>query len=345
MKKYTLGFFLGLTLSVLMSAQVAAQGPQLRDDIPDTYTVVRGDTLWDISSTYLKNPWMWPEIWHVNTQIENPHLIYPGDVIRLIYLDGQPRLTVVNRQGPVMKLTPEARVLTEAEAINTIALDKINSFLSRSRVVTDEELKLAPYIVSGMDEHLIAGAGDSVYARGDFVDHEAVYGIYRRGDVYKDPETGEKLGVQALDIGSGEIRSVEGDVGTMRLSRSREEIRIGDRLLRQEERPIDSTFFPSPPVGDVEGTILAVEGGLTQVGKLDVVVINRGSREGMTPGNVLAMYKRGNKIKDRVGGGSVQLPDERAGLLMVFRSFEKVSLALILEAERGIAVNDKVRNP
>jgi len=343
MKKYILGFFLGMSLSLIAVLQVSAQ-PQLRDDVPDSYTVVRGDTLWDISATYLKNPWMWPEIWHVNTQIENPHLIYPGDVIRLIYLDGRPRLTV-NRQGPVLKLSPKARELTAAEAIDTISLDKINSFLSRSRVVSEEELEGAPYVLAGANEHLISGAGDMTYVRGNLAEEGTVYGIYRRGESYRDPETKEDLGVQALDIGSGELGSLEGEVGRLDITRSTEEVRTGDRLLRQEERPIDSTFFPSPPVGEVEAVILAVEGGVSQVGKMDVVIINRGSREGMTPGNVLAVYKRGEKVRDRVEGGSVQLPDERAGLLMVFRAFEKVSLGLILEAERSLAVNDKVRNP
>ncbi len=340
MKKY----FIGLTLAVLLANLAFAQ-PRLREDVPDTYTVVRGDTLWDISETFLQNPWLWPEIWHVNTQIHNPHLIYPGDVIRLIYLDGQPRLTVTNRPGPVMKLTPNARVLSEAEAIDTIPLDKINSFLSRSRIVTKEELEQAPYVVAGGDDHLIVGAGDRFYAVGSFTGDEAVYGVYRKGEEYRDPETRERLGIQALDIGSAELRSIDEEVGTLLATRSTEEIRIGDRLLREEERPIDSTFFPSPPAGNIEGVILVVEGGLTQVGKMDVVVINRGAREGVVPGNVFAVYKRGERIRDRVEGGKVKLPDERAGLLMIFRAFEKVSLGLVLEADQGLAVNDLVRSP
>lgn len=342
MKKY----FIGLTLALVLANPLFAQNePRLRSDVPDTYTVVRGDTLWDISARFLHNPWMWPEIWHVNTQIANPHLIYPGDVIKLIYLDGRPRVTVSNRQGPVMKLSPTARVLTEAEAIETIPLDRINSFLSRSRVVTEDELEAAPHVLAGGDGHLIVGAGDNFYARGSFTGEESVYGIYRRGVEYRDPETRERLGIQALDIGSAELRSVEGEVGSLLATRSTEEIRVGDRLLREEERPIDSTFFPSPPAGEIEGVILVVEGGVTQVGKYDVVVINRGAREGIVPGNVFAVYKRGEKVRDRVGGGSVQLPDERAGLLMVFRTFEKVSLGLVLEAQKGLKVNDKIRNP
>lgn len=343
MKNKYLGFLsaLLLTFSIGVSAQ---EQPMLRDDVPDTYTVVKGDTLWDISATFLKNPWMWPEIWHVNTQIENPHLIYPGDVIRLVYMEGKPRLTL-DTSGRIYKLTPEARVLAVGEAIDTIPLDRINSFLSRSRIVTKEELEAAPYVVAGYNENLIVGAGDRLYARGLFEQGSTVYGIYRRGEEFRDPETRERLGIQALDIGSGTLRAVDGEIGTLDISRTTEEIRMGDRLLRQEERSIDSTFFPSSPDGEVNGVILAVEGGLTQVGKMDVVVINRGERDGLTPGSVLAVYKRGGRVRDRVEGGSVLLPDKRAGLMMVFRSFEKLSYGLILEADQGLKVNDKIQNP
>ncbi len=344
MKKFFLGVLTASMLSFPLIANVSAQEPVLRDDVPDTHTVVKGDTLWDISATFLKNPWMWPEIWHVNAQIENPHLIYPGDVIRLVYFSGRPRLEL-DTSGRVYKMTPKARVLSAGEAIETIPLDKINSFLSRSRVVTDADLKGAPYVVSGADEHLIVGAGDKVYVRGNVREKFTVYGVYRRGQEFIDPETREKLGVQAIDIGSGEVRAISGEISTLYVNRTTEEMRTGDRLLLQEERSIDSTFYPSPPSGEVEGVILAVEGGLSQVGKMDVVVINRGAREGFVPGNVLAVYKRGARIKDRISGQTVTLPEERKGLLMVFRVFEKVSFGLILEAEKGLSVNDIIRNP
>ncbi len=344
MKKSLLGIFAATALSFYATTLANAETPVLRDDVPDTHSVIKGDTLWDISNRFLKNPWMWPEIWHVNAQIENPHLIYPGDVIRLVYFKGQPRLEV-DTSGRVFKMTPKARVLTGEDAIDTIPLDKINSFLSRSRVVAEEDLEVAPYVVAGGDDHLIVGAGDKVYVRGNLREKYLVFGIYRRGDEFVDPDTREKLGVQALDIGTGEVIALNEEISTLSISRTTEEIRAGDRLLRQEERSIDSTFYPSPPSGNVEGTILAVEGGLSQVGKMDVVVINRGEREGMVAGNVMAIYKRGSRIRDRVSGSSVTLPDERAGLMMVFRVFEKVSFGLVLEAERGISVNDKVKNP
>ncbi len=341
---------LALSFSLGLSIQALADEVRLKDSHPDRYTVVKGDTLWDISETFLQNPWMWPEIWHVNPQIENPHLIYPGDDIKLIYLDGRPRLTVERGRNYKMtpgtdKLSPQIRVSPLGEAIPAIPLDKIDSFLSRSRVVSVDELNRAPHVLSGAEQHLVLGAGDTLYARGDFSAQVGSYGVYRAGQKFIDPETNELLGLQALDIGTVRKASEQGDVGTFDVTRTTEEIRIADRLLPQEERTVDSTFFPSSPDSEIEGLIMAVEGGLTQVGPMDVVAINRGEREGLQIGNVMAIFKDGGVIRDRVNGDMVKLPEEQAGLLMVFRTFEKMSFALVLEAERPLKVLDKVRNP
>lgn len=274
MKRYIIGLLAALSLTLT----AGADEPMLQDNVPDTHTVVKGDTLWDISSTFLKNPWMWPEIWHVNTQIDNPHLIYPGDLIRLSYLDGKPRLTLDN-SGRIYKLEPKAHVLSAGDAIDTIPLDRINSFLSKSRIVTIEQMQLAPYVVSGADEHLIVGAGDNAYVRGNVGDVRSIYGVYRQGEQYRDPVTKEILGVLARDIGSGEIMNIRGEISTMKMLRTEEEVRAGDRLLREDERSVNTNFFPSAPNAPIEGQILAVEGGVSQVGRLDVVILNRGSRE------------------------------------------------------------------
>lgn len=335
---------LGLLGTLLLLGYAIAEEPELQANYPEKYTVVKGDTLWDISNRFLQNPWMWPEIWHVNPQIANPHLIYPGDLLSLVYLDGKPRI-VIDTSNRVTKLSPEIRVIEDGGAIPTIPLDQINNFLSRSRILTGNELDKAPHVVSGEAKRLVLGKGDRLYARGDFDADIPVYGIYRKGETYKDPETGEFLGVQALDIGSGKMRALEGEIATLLMTRTTEEVRVGDRLLAEEERAIDSTFFPSAPASEIEAKIIAVEGGVSQVGKMDVVVINRGQREGLEVGNVLAIYKFGGMVKDRVKGDMVALPDERAGLVMVFRTFEKLSLGLVLEAERPLAISDIARNP
>jgi hypothetical protein len=341
MKKLLLGM-----AAACLSFTLSAQEVILNENHPDSHIVVKGDTLWDISETFLKTPWMWPEIWHANPQIENPHLIYPGDVIRLVYMDGKPRLIVERGEGSrTFKLTPSMRVEAMSEAIPAIPLDAINSFLTRTRVMNAQELDAAPYVLMGAETHLVLGAGDTLYGRGEFADDIFGYGVYRRGKDFIDPQTGELLGVEAIDIGTLKKQSEEAEVGTFIVTRTTQEIRLGDKILPSEERAIESTFFPSPPSQEVEGVVMAVDGGLTQVGRMNAVALNLGERDGIVVGNVLAIYKSGGKVQDRVKGDMVALPDERAGLLMVFRTFERMSYALVLEASRPLKVNDKVRNP
>ena len=332
----------GLTQTGMAQAEV-----QLKDGHPDRYTVVKGDTLWDISGRFLSQPWKWPEIWHANPQVENPHLIYPGDELSLVYVDGQPRL-MLNRGASrgTIKLSPQVRSTPMAEAIPAIPLEAINSFLLSNRIVdTPEQFEGAPYIVAGNAERVVSGSGDRVYARGAFDEAAPVYGIFRQGKTYIDPDTQEFLGINADDIGGGEIVAEEGDIGTMMLTRTTQEVRLGDRLFPTEERAINSTFMPSEPANEVRGLILDVPRGVTQIGQFDVVTLNKGARDGLVEGNVLAIYKTGETVRDRVTGESVKIPDERAGLLMVFRAYDKLSYALVLNATRQLAIMDKVRNP
>ena len=344
---------IGVIAAAFLSFTVWAQEALLKSGHPDEYVVKKGDTLWDISSTFLSAPWKWPEIWHANPQIENPHLIYPGDLIRLVYIDGQARLTsertlkLLPGKGvnATEKLSPSIRVVPTDLAISTIPLDRIDSFLSRSRILDDESvLRESPYILAGPQKRIVAGAGDEAYARGDFKDLTN-FGVYRKGEVFRDPVTKEVLGLHALGIGAVSIKALKDDVATVNVVRANEEIRIGDNLLPSEDRSTSSMFFPSGPDAEITGAIIGVEGGVRQVGKYNVVMINRGDREGIKAGNVLAIYKKGEVVKDRVSGGKVALPDERAGLLMVFRTFKKMSLALVLEADRPLAVGDSLQNP
>jgi len=325
----------------------------LREDHPDVYTVVKGDTLWDISGRFLERPWLWPEVWRINPQIENPHLIYPGDRIHLEWVDGQPQLrlergdagrTVRMTPDDVEKLNPQVRSTPLEAAIPAIRLDAIQGFLVQNRVVAPGVLDAAPYVVQGESERIILGGGDRLYVRGRLPDSES-FSIVRKGPLYVDPETREVLGREATYIGLGQSVAQDGDIATMLVDTTREEVQIGDRILPTEERRLQSTFFPSAPADEIDGQIISVFGGVTQVGQFDVVVLNRGEREGLEPGNVLAIYKRGALARDRVAGETIRLPSERAGLLMVFRAFDKLSYGLVLETERALAVSDQVRNP
>ena len=336
-----------LALLLVAVSGIAQAEVQLKADHPEQYTVVKGDTLWDISGRFLREPWKWPELWHANPQVENPHLIYPGDRLSLVYVDGQPRL-MLNRGASrgTIKLSPTVRTTPMAEAIPTIPLQAINSFLLSNRIVDSaEEFNGAPYIVAGNAERVISGSGDRVYGRGVFEDNIPVYGIFRQGKTYIDPETGEFLGINADDVGSAEIVEMEGDIATMMLTRVTQEARIGDRLFASEERAVNSSFMPSEPEEEINGLILDVPRGVTQIGQFDVVTLNKGARDGLKDGNVLAVYKTGETVRDRVTGENVKIPDERAGLLMVFRTYEKLSYGLVLQATRSLSVKDKVRNP
>jgi len=350
MRKALLGFLTALMMSTLAYAEHhEGDHNPLRLDHPESYVVKKGDTLWDISETFLKTPWLWPEIWQVNPQIANPHLIYPGDTIRLIYIDGKPRLTLHRGEGErTVKLSPRTRVEPIDTVIPAIPLDAIDAFLNRSRVVDATFLEEAAYVVSGHEGRIISGAGDKLYARDSIQQKLALfssYGVYRPATRYIDPDTGEELGVEAFEVGLGKVIAKEDDISTLRLGSSNEEVRARDRLLPTEEAKVVPTFFPSAPEQQVNAKIISVLGGVSHVGQFDVVAVNLGERDHIEAGNVLAIYHTSGVVKDRVRKDVVKLPAERAGLLMIFRVFEKMSYALILKAQRPLAVLDELRNP
>ena len=336
-----------LALLLLTAGGLAQAQVQLKEGHPETYTVVKGDTLWDISGRFLSQPWKWPELWQGNPQIANPNLIFPGDLLTLTYVNGQPRLGVSRgASAGTVKLSPTVRSTPMAQAIPTIPLEAINSFLFNNRIVNQpQEFSSAPYVLAGAGESVVMGAGQNIYARGAFAEQQSAYGIYRQGKTYTDPLTKEFLGINANVIGSAEAGAVERDITTLTLTRTNEEVRIGDRLFPTDERPVNSTFTPSEPATPIAGLIIDVPRGVTRVGAMDVVTINKGTRDGLIEGNVLAIMKTGETVRDRITTESVQVPDTRSGLLMVFRTFDKISYGLVLNATRDLALQDKVINP
>lgn len=333
-----------LVLLCALSMPLALAEDLLRADHPDRYTVVRGDTLWDIAARFLRSPWRWPEIWHVNPQIANPHLIFPGDVLELVYIDGRPQLRL--RRGD-LKLSPTVRSTPWDGAIPTIPVDAIGPFLTRPYVLDKGELESAPYIVDFADEHILGGAGQKAYVRSIASSDVAKYEIIRPGGPYKDAETGEILGYEALYIGTTELQRT-GDPATVFINSTELEAIIGDRVIPAGEDKATANFTPHAPPGPIEGAIISVLNGVSQIGQYNVVVLDRGARDGLAPGTVLRVDQRGEVIRDVVTPDSrdtVRLPDEEAGLLMVFRTFEKVSFGLVMHASRVMHVNDIVRNP
>ncbi|SEO88447.1 LysM peptidoglycan-binding domain-containing protein [Aquisalimonas asiatica] len=321
----------------------AVADDMFRDDHPERYTVESGDTLWDISERFLEDAWLWPEIWHVNPDIENPHLIYPGDVIVLVYIDGEPRLTV-ERGERTVRLSPETREEQLEPAISTIPMEAIRPFLSRSRVLDEDVLDSAAYIIAGEDERVMASRGDSIYVRRLPDEDQDAFTIVRKGDPYVDPETDDVLGFEATYVGDARILD-HGDPGTARVASSNREILPGDRLVETPTDPIRTEFQPRAPEQDVAGYIIDVMDGVTQIGQFDVVVLNRGEEHGLEEGHVLSVFQAGREIRDDVAGETVTLPEERAGELIVFRVFDRLSFGLVMRAERAMNTMDIVRTP
>lgn len=358
-----------LVLIALMSTVFAAplqadtKPVDVKANAPERYTVKKGDTLWDISNRYLKDAWRWPEIWQANQQIRNPHLIFPGDNLLLCHIQGKAIVAVdagggcdeiianftnkasVSGGDGQGKLTPQVRVEDLSVAIPAIPLQAIRAYLSDSRVMGAEDFAKAPYVVSGEEKRVITGQGDKVYVRGTELAIGESYGIYRKGLRYDDPETKEFLGFEAEDIGAGTITAVLDNISTLEVSRTTQEIRIEDRIFANEARAVTPIFYPSNPEGIKNGRIIRIMSSLGSGGLNSVIVINRGERDGVKQGHTFALYQRGGLMRDRVKEDLIRLPSERAGLAMVFRTFNKVSYAIILRASTRIAVGDETRPP
>ena len=330
--------FVLLSLPLLARADIA-----LNPDNPQRYVVVKGDTLWDISGMFLKFPWHWPDIWHVNPQIENPHLIYPGDVLTLVYRDGKPVLELT-RAPVTYKLSPEMRETALQQAIPTIPLDALRPFLSRPSVISADVLERAPYVVASSEERLISGAGDKVYVKNANSDDGKHYSVFRGGSVYTDPVTEELLGYEAIYIADAWLSPIA-EISTAELRETNREVLIGDRLLPVVDDQYVANFFPHAPEASFEGQVISVFDGVSQVGQYQVVVLNRGEREGLEVGHALSVYQAGDVIRDTVSEDpkdTVTLPDEYAGVALVFKVFEKVSYAIVMKANRAIHVGDRV---
>ena len=335
-------------------SSLATTVAQIRDDAPSSYTVKSGDTLWHISARFLNSPWMWPEVWHANPQISNPHLIYPGDDIVLVYRDGRPRLEVsrgvVERQGDdgVVRLSPRVRELANDEAIPAIPMSAIEHYLRQGMVVTREQIEQAPSIIGGADRRVLFGRGDVVYGRdrnNRWEDAHRRYGIYRVGERYIDPDTNSVLGHEALMIGEVELQQLDGDVAIFHVLRSSEDIRAEDRLMPVVRASDQAMLYPSAPAEKVSGRVIRFFDRINNIARNDVAVIGRGSEDGLKVGNVLDVFTEGEVVRDRVVGDRVKLPSMRTGSIVVFKVFDRVSYGLVMESTRPIFMHDVVESP
>lgn len=358
-------------------AQTGVPLSELAPDAPDRYTIRRGDTLWGISGIFLQRPWRWPELWGMNMeQIRNPHLIFPGQVLVLNRVGDRAFLSFEQGDTPTVRLSPRVRAESLADAaIPPIPLNVIEPFLTESRVVDAAEHARAPRIVATQESRVLLSRGDRAYARGQYGTPDAFTGlalstdegqpqlhrVYRNAVPLVDPITGETLGYEAQFIGQtrlvrGErLREMPGAAGvsfqvepaTIDILMAREEIRIGDRLLPEPPREVP-VYIPRAPDQPQSGHIVKAYGNAARFsGQNQVVVINRGAADGLQRGDILAILKDANVVPDTTDAARtpLHLPGERNGLMMVFRTFDRVSYALVLQITDGVKTGDRFVNP
>jgi LysM repeat protein len=335
----------------------APTADMIKDSAPSEYTVKRGDTLWGISNVFLKNPWQWPEIWYVNPKINNPHLIYPGDVLVLAYgRDGRPQISV-GREGS-LRMNPALRSTQLDEAIPTIPYAAIAAFLSRPGLLSKDEVKSAPYVLGFPDEHQAAGDDQVVYMRG--LAEAATgsrYSVIHVGDPIVDPESGKTLGYMGIYASTAVVQRPAKVARTVLVDAARETLR-GDCLM-PDSSTTPLNFILKAPSQQLRGRIIAIVDSETLIGQYNIVAINRGASSGVGPGTVLAVDQAGDVVDDRgaasyaeVESGNmfgmhktVKLPSERAGTLLVFKAYDDMSYGLIVGASRPMRIADVVRNP
>lgn len=367
------------------AAALAADASELKETAPDRYIVVKGDTLWSISGRYLKEPWRWPDLWKMNKdQVKNPNRIYPGDVLVLERSGGEATLHVAQLETVKLSPKVRVERLQE-QAVPSISPSAIEPFLSKPLVVGQNELDSAPRIVATEENRVELGAGNIAYVRGITKDKGVYWQIFRRGDALVDPDTQETLGYEAIYLGEARVRDFGGDLATIEITKSAREINQDDRLLPVSKQLPNFAYVPHAPQKRIRGRIVSAYGNLQETGPASIVALSKGSLDGLEVGTVLAIYRHqsgaryaertqplygrsglsgsdaprdyyGEQIRPRDGpvyapadsgrdADIADLPDERYGLVMVFRTFDRASFALVMQATRPVSVRDVVTNP
>ena len=353
MRRIIFALYLSFSTAIAFAQGTSAAPIELAPDAPDRHIVVQGDTLWGIAGKFLKDPLRWPDIWRMNSeQVKNPHRIYPGQVVILDRSGDQPQLRI-----GIVKLSPEVREQPIPKEIPAIPAQAIEPFLSQPLVIESNGFLLAPRVVGTQENRVVVGNGDVVYAA-DVDPQIRNWQLFREGKPLTDPDTKEVLGLEAVYLGNARSIQTQGDVTTLEVTSLKQEILRGDRLVPANQPGIMS-YIPRVPSQPVNGRVLSLYGGVGEGGRHSVIAISRGTREGLEMGHVLALYRGGITVTNRftVDASSSSwrfaddkpqthvLPDERYGLVFIFRVFEKVSYGLILSASRPVMSGDYVRQP
>jgi len=358
-----LGLALGAAAPATAQEQASgrAMSVPLAAEAPDRYVVKKGDTLWDIAGVFLRDPWYWPEIWYVNPTIANPHLIYPGDVLYLTWVDGKPRVTL-ERPGAV-RLSPQVRSEPLTDAIRAIPYDVLMDFVGRPSLLTKDEVKKRPYVVGIRDRHLIGSDANEIYGRGvKNASVDARYTIVHVGDELRDPDDNDLLGYLGQFAGTARVIDTanpdKGEDGLthMRVVETGREILQGDLLFPAAVDYGDDFIISAPKDTRLDGQIIAIVDGVRVAGRYQVVAVNRGKQHGLERGNAVAVFERGEIVRDRSGQTSkwrqlstnyekVQLPKERSATVLLFQVHERMSYGLVVESTSQLRVGDFIKHP
>lgn len=333
-----------MMLSLLLSTSLAFANPTLAPNYPNRYTVVEGDTLWSIASKFLRDPWRWPEVWQGNPQVENPDLIFPDDVLLMSFVEGKPVLRALRKES--IRLSPSARVTDFREAIPVVDPAAIQAHINSPLVTDENEIITAGYVVQGVNNRLLMGKYDQFYARGlGDTEKAQEFRVFRPGRHFVNPETKESLGWEAEHIGDARLLQT-GDPARLTLLDTYSDVAIRDRLRLVEKKEAFSFFYPKAPADEsIRGMILETTNRTTEMGPLSIVAISVGKREGVSPGDVFRILSQSQQLKDPVTREKYFTPEEKIGLLLVFRSFEKVSYAIITNSSRSTNWGDIVVSP
>lgn len=343
----------GLVLASSASVFAGNPPPAIKADAPNRYVVKKGDTLWDISGKYLNAPHRWREIWASNQQIKNPHLIYPGDILLLCLIKGQTMVGVDTGEGCAgiekqMETTSEVAVNSYENSIPAIPLSAIRHWLTYSVIVEPQHFETTPYVLASKDGNLITSVGNKIYVKGVSLEIGQRYGIYRKGEPYVNARTGQVIGLETTQVASAIVTDVASNgVSSLQiLNVYGSEVREGDRVFIEVDAPVPSVFYPAPATIQRGGMIARVMGGIGRAAKASIVSINLGAVDGIKPGHILDVYKKGALVRDVYDNDTpVRLPSELSGQLMVFKAFDNISYAYVLSAEVPLSVGDQLLPP
>ncbi len=347
----------------LLPALTLADTVKIRDDAPDRHIVVKGDTLWDISAKFFNDPWQWPQIWGLNKDtIKDPHWIYPGDVIVLDRTSGTLHIGETAAAGATdagkveakdtegssdtttrsdtTKLSPRVRSQpSDHNAIASIPGSDIESFLTQPLIIEKDGLSGGPTIVGTYEQRVLLGKNDVAYVRNLPTDKGLTWQVYRTGKKLVDPDSKEVLGYEAIYLGEAEVQKFD-NISTLRISKVVQEINKGDHLTHPADETINN-YLPRAPESKIAARVISIYGGVSQAGQYSVITLNKGRRDGLENGHVLALYSKGEELRDE----EITLPDVRYGLIFVFRTFEKVAYALVMQTSLPVQLLDSALTP